>query len=97
MQLSFQPFDGRSYNIRDVIDKDTDRVVGYIRSKSSPLRGIEISLFDGKYATNVSTYEECMGFVKGVNMVLSHMAYSPYIPPADTIPIRSPEPIERRI
>jgi hypothetical protein len=48
MQLSFEPFDGRSfYNIIDVVDKeDSNRVVGYIRTKSSTYSGgIEVDLF----------------------------------------------------
>lgn len=97
MQLTFQPFDGRSFNIRDVIDKDTDRVVGFIRSKASVLGGIEVSLFDGKYRTNVSTYQECFGFIKGVDVVLSHMTHSPHIPHQDVIPSDAPVRIERRV
>jgi len=71
MQLSFKPFDGRSRNSIDVIDQDSNRVVGDIRS--SPGVGIRISLFDHKYAGTVSTYEECLGFVKGVESVLNRM------------------------
>ena len=99
MQLSFEPFDGRSfYNIIDVVDKeDSNRVVGYIRTKSSTYSGgIEVDLFDEKYVTFASTYQECFGFVKGVQAVLNHMTFSKYIAPAtEVIPIQTP--IERRI
>jgi hypothetical protein len=71
MQLSFKPFDGRSRNFIEVIDQDSNRVVGQIRS--SPGQGIHISLFDQKYVGTVSTYEECLGFVRGVESVLNRM------------------------
>jgi hypothetical protein len=73
VQLSFTPFDGRSWNAIDVLDKDSNRIVGSIRSKSSGLPGIRISLFDQKYEATVSTYEECLGFVKGVQAVLNRI------------------------
>jgi hypothetical protein len=99
MQLSFEPFDGRSpHNIIYVVDKeDSNRVVGYIRTKSiASTRGIEVNLFDEKYVTFASTYWECFGFVKGVQAVLNHMTFSKYIAPAtEVIPIQTP--IERRI
>jgi hypothetical protein len=72
MQLSFKPFDGRSRNFIDVIDQDSNRVVGQISSSPGHL-GIHISLFDQKYVGTVSTYEECLGFVRGVESVLNRM------------------------
>ena len=91
MKLHFEPFDGRVWNTIDVWDKDTNRVVGYIKSKSSAVRGIHISLFDGKYFSIATTYEECFGFVSGVQAVLNHMTASEYIKPkvvpADSAPI----------
>jgi hypothetical protein len=46
MQLSFEPFDGRSWNSVDVLDEGSNRIVGKIRSQFSSYPGIEISLFD---------------------------------------------------
>jgi hypothetical protein len=76
MRLKFDPFDGRSWNFRDIIDEDTGKMVGHIRSNGvgfTNIGGIEISLFDDKYRTTVSTYKECRGFVAGVQSVLNHM------------------------
>jgi hypothetical protein len=73
MQLSFRPFDGRSWNSIDVLDEDSNRIVGRIRSKSSPLPGIHISLFDKKYETTVDNYDQCLGFVWGVQAVLNRV------------------------
>ena len=76
MLLKFDRFDGRSLNIRDIIDEDTGKVVGQIASNGSGFNntgGIDISLFDGKYRTMVSSYKECLGFVLGVQAVLRHM------------------------
>jgi hypothetical protein len=72
MRLSFKPFDGRSRNFIDVIDQDSNRVVGQINSSPGHL-GIYISMFDQKYGGTVSTYEECLGFVRGVESVLNRM------------------------
>ena len=69
MDLDFNAFDGRSWNIVDVVDKDGGRVVGTIKSKSSSSSGIEISLFDDKYRAFVGTYEECLGFVRGRSLI----------------------------
>jgi hypothetical protein len=73
MKLSFEWFDGRSFSDREVRDMDlNNRVVGFIASgRQSP--GIHISLFDGRYTTTVSCFEECRGFVEGVEKVLDHM------------------------
>jgi hypothetical protein len=32
MRLKFDPFDGRKWNTRDIIDEDTGKHVGHIRS-----------------------------------------------------------------
>jgi hypothetical protein len=90
MDLSFTHFDGRSWNIIDVIDKDTGRVVGFLRPRSSSLSGIEISLFEDKYRAVVGTSDECLGFVRGVQAVLNHIAWSSF----DAQPH---QPVERRI
>jgi len=76
MRLKFDPFDGRKWNTRDIIDEDTGKHVGHIRSNGvgfTNYGGIEISLFDDKYRTTVSSYKECCGFVWGVQAVLNHM------------------------
>jgi hypothetical protein len=76
MRLKFDHFDGRRWNLKDVIDEDTGKKVGFIRSDGvgfTNLGGIEISLFDNKYRTTVSSYKECLGFVRGVESVLNHM------------------------
>jgi hypothetical protein len=76
MHLKFDHFDGRSWNVKDVIDEDTGKQVGHIRSDGvgfGNIGGIEISLFDGKYEATVSSYKECVGFVKGVQAVLNRM------------------------
>jgi hypothetical protein len=76
MRLKFEPFDGRRWNARDIIDEDTGKKVGHIRSNGvgfTNYGGIDISLFDDKYQTTVSSYKECCGFVLGVQAVLRHM------------------------
>jgi hypothetical protein len=73
MQLNFKPFDGRSWNQINVLDEDSNRIVGTIKSKSSMLPGIRISLFDKKYEATVDNYYECLGFVRGVQTVLNRM------------------------
>jgi hypothetical protein len=48
--------------------------VGFIRSAGVGFAGygsIEVSLFDGKYWIQVHRYEECRGFVKGVETALN--------------------------
>ena len=72
MKLQFEPFDGRSFNDRDVFDAETNRVVGWIASGRQSA-GIHIHLFDGKYDTTVSTYQECIGYVNGVAAALNRM------------------------
>ncbi len=76
MRLTFDQFDGRSHSVRDVIDADTGKKIGHIRSNGVGFEntgGIDISLFDGKYQTTVSSFKECCGFVLGVQAVLRHM------------------------
>lgn len=66
-------FDARSYNDRSVFDVDADnRVIGFIATGRQNI-GIHISLFDGRYKATVSTYDECCGFVEGVESVLNHL------------------------
>jgi hypothetical protein len=82
MHLKFETFDGRRRCDRDIIDEDTAKSVGYIRSNGvgfSNYGGIDITLFDGKYVRTVNTYQECYGFVQGVQAVLNHMtAFTDY-------------------
>ena len=73
MKLAFEPFDGRSFNDREVRDMDSNnRIVGFIAS-GRQTAGIHISLFDGRYTTTVPTFLECRGFVEGVEKVINHM------------------------
>ncbi len=81
MRLKFEHFDGRRMVSRSIIDEETGKKVGsihahgvgYIGHEIHGGGGIEVSLFDGKYAISVNRYEECWGFVKGVEAVLNHM------------------------
>jgi hypothetical protein len=76
MRLKFEHFDGRRRVWRDIIDEDTGQQVGTIRTEGvgfSGYGGIEISLFGGKYQHTATRYEECWGFVKGVESVLRHV------------------------
>jgi hypothetical protein len=73
MRLTFKPFDGRSTKPIDVIDLESNRIVGSIKSRWSDYPGIEISLFDRKYEASVSSYDECPGLVRGVEAVLNRM------------------------
>ena len=76
MRLKFDPFDGRGRNLRYIIDEDTGKRVGHIYSNGVGFEntgGIDISLFDNKYRTTVSSYKECRGIVLGVQSVLNHM------------------------
>lgn len=73
MRLTYKAFDGRRWNHREIIDEDTGRMVGIIRSSGRPYgHGIHVSLF-GKYKSTIHSGEECWGFVKGVEAVLNHM------------------------
>jgi hypothetical protein len=76
MRLKFDFFDGRKWCTRDVIDEETGKVVGYIRSNGTGFEnygGIDIELFDGKYLKVANSYKECFGFVMGVQAVLNHL------------------------
>jgi hypothetical protein len=87
MQLRFERFDGRSRNDVDVIDQDTGAKVGLIHcggsgrehgfytggSRTVRIGGIHVSLFGGKYAASLNSYEECAGFIQGVEAVLNRM------------------------
>jgi hypothetical protein len=75
VKLTFEWFDGRGDNDRDVLD-ESGRKVGWIASRSRRHSGgsnIHIDLFEGKYTTRVGTFKQCQGFVDGVGKVLGHM------------------------
>jgi|tagenome__1003787_1003787.scaffolds.fasta_scaffold20277220_1 hypothetical protein len=60
----------------DIIDDETGKTVGSIRTNAVGLGnggGIAVSLFDGKYQTEVKSKDECRGFILGVQAVLNHM------------------------
>ena len=76
MRLTFPAFDGRSFNLLEIIDEDTGQQVGRIESNGvGPGRfgGINVSLFDDKYRCSFNHRDECYGFVKGVEAALRHM------------------------
>ena len=76
MQLEFDHFDGRSHTSREVIDRVTGRVVGHIQSNAVGFGnsgGIRVTLFDGKYATELNSRDEVRGFIRGVQAVLNHV------------------------
>ena len=50
---------------------------------SRPRVEIRVSLFGGKYAMTVNSYEECWGFVKGVEAVLDHATHIPKLRQTD--------------
>jgi hypothetical protein len=54
----------------DVIDEDTNDVVGEIRFEKSVGRHVELF---GRYKGTVQSHEECVAFVKGVQAVLEYM------------------------
>jgi hypothetical protein len=87
MRLTFKVFDGRRKIYREIIDEDTGAKVGSIYSDGVGFGtygdGIEVSLFDGKYSMTVHRYEECWGFVKGVEAVLNHMIPSWLLKPKE--------------
>jgi hypothetical protein len=77
MRLTFKFFDGRQVDWVDVIDEDTGEKVGYIHSQGVGFErygGITVSLFGGKYSADCKRYEECKGFVTGVETVLRYLA-----------------------
>ena len=75
MRLKFRhPDDFRSNCVR-VLDEDTGREVGTIRSSGTGVNSsgsIDIWLFDGKYQARVNGYDTAVGFVLGVQSVLNH-------------------------
>jgi hypothetical protein len=76
MKLSVPNFDGRKWGHKEVIDEDTGKAAGRIRSEGTGFAGsggIEVSLFDGKYRAVVNSRQECCGFVRGVESVLNRM------------------------
>jgi hypothetical protein len=73
MLLEIRGFDARNHGNHDVIDEETGRRVGTVRSGGSPNGGCFISLFGGKYNKSLSNHAECWCFAKGVETVLNHM------------------------
>jgi hypothetical protein len=74
MRLTFKKFDGRQSSFRTIIDEDNGEEVGHIKADGSfEGGGIEVSLFDDRYRITVNRYEECWGFVKGVEAVLNRI------------------------
>ena len=89
MRLTFEAFDGRQKIWRDVVDGDTGAKVGYIHSHgvgfgTTRIGGMVILLFGGRYYIEAHTYDECWGFVKGVEAVLNEMTSVRPITYADT-------------
>jgi hypothetical protein len=72
MSLTFEKFDGRGRAHVAIVDKDTGKEVGLICSLGAG-RGINVHLFGHRYEATVSTYQECCGFVRGVEAVLDHI------------------------
>jgi hypothetical protein len=76
MRFKFQHSDGFMSNHLRVLDEDTGREVGNIRLGGTGVDssgGIDIWLFDGKFQTRVKEYDTAVGFVLGVESVLSHL------------------------
>lgn len=76
MRLTFDWFDARRLNFKDIIDQDTGETIGHIRSNGTGfdhIGGIDISMFDDKYRITVNRCDECWAFIKGVETVLNHM------------------------
>jgi len=76
MRLQFEAFDGRRLSWIPVIDADTGQEVGHISPNGTGRDaggGIDVSLFGGKYRTQVSSRPECEGFILGVQAVLNHL------------------------
>jgi hypothetical protein len=70
MRLSFRHFDAHIRDCIEVVDQDNGQAVGSIQTEGveGPIR---ISLF-GKYHASLNRYEQCVGFVKGVEAVLNN-------------------------
>jgi hypothetical protein len=69
----------------DIVDLDSGRTVGFIRTRQGPgtrcCPSRDISLY-GKYKGSFETHNECVAFAKGVEAVLNHMV-SPADKPSD--------------
>jgi hypothetical protein len=77
VKLTFPKFDARAVNYVEVVDEETGRSVGYINAGGVGFAGnggILIDLFGGKYTGYFNRYDECVGFIKGVQSVLNHLA-----------------------
>jgi hypothetical protein len=75
MRLKFRHSDDFRANCLLVLDEDTGEEVGNIRLGKTGVDSqgsIDIWLFDGKYQTTVSRYDTAIGFVLGVESVLTH-------------------------
>ena len=76
MRLKFRLSDDFRANCLLVLDEDTGKEVGNIRLCKTGVDSsgaIDIWLFDGKYQTTVSRYDTAVGFVLGVESVLTHL------------------------
>jgi len=81
MRLKFKHFSGRRWNTVPVTEESTGQEVGHIRSNGVGFGGggthaedgIEIYLFGGRYQMTVQTYDQCWGFIRGVEAVLDQM------------------------
>jgi hypothetical protein len=76
MRLCFEEFSAHRKASHPIRDADTGEQVGYIETFGVGFAGgggIFVSLFDGKYATCVNRYDQCWGFVHGIETVLNHM------------------------
>jgi hypothetical protein len=83
-------FDGRRHSYADIIDRDTEEKVGYMRARGVGFGnrgGITVSLFGDKYWEELNRYEERFGFIKGVEAVLKytqrHLTSTEYPPAKD--------------
>ena len=75
MRLRFKRPDDFRSNCLPVQDEDTGKEVGTIRLGGTGVDSsgdIDIWLFDGKYQARVNGYDTAVGFVLGVESVLSH-------------------------
>jgi hypothetical protein len=80
MKLTIQTFGGSPFNGRrrcfaDIVDEDTGKKVGYMRAGGVGFGGsggIFISLSGEKYCKYFNRFEECYGFMKGVEAALNY-------------------------
>jgi hypothetical protein len=76
MRLYFEEFSAHRKAFHPIRDGDTGEQVGCIQTFGVGFAGsggIFISLFDAKYTACVNRYDECWGFVHGIETVLNHM------------------------